>query len=43
MSDFCATTISNKNNVKKKQTKMCYINADSFLLYIKTDNLYQDI
>ena len=26
-----------------KKTKLCYMNTDSFILYIKTDDIYKDI
>ena len=33
--------ILNQNMVKK--TKLCYMDTDSFIVYIKTDDIYNDI
>ena len=27
----------------EEKSQLCYINTDSFLVYIKTDNIYTDI
>lgn len=43
MSDFLCDYYIKQKCCKENKQKMCYINADSFLLYIKTDNFYQDI
>ena len=35
-------TILNQS-IKKKKTKLCYMDTDSFIVYIKTEDVYEDI
>ena len=30
-------------DLRKKQKMMCYMDTDSFIVYIQTDNIYKDI
>ena len=32
-----------KSEYGKKKTKLCYMNTDSFILYIKTNDIYKGI
>ena len=40
MYEFCYDYVKPKYG---KKAKLCYINTDSFIVYIKTDSIYKDI